>query len=779
MLCSIATCLPDAISGASGKYLNRIAISIHMGRAPSKRTRSSGLVAPVISVPAPPSPTMASEELLFGSRSRVHFLPQHLFVAEGSATNATLATIRVGNPSRDTAVLLLAFDAPPVVDFLRNRPDSLSTPHLYRGKVEVRPSLPLPAEFRVFYDAKLCAFYVKLNCAPDARYRLKPASSPLTSPVTKVSVEADGTSVISPGTIVKRSSLTASLWSHMGEVVAATYNSQEGDCGSIVYTIDGPAGIHIGSASISSGKYNFYKPFGRPLSLGRQESVSGPRHQARFIREGLGSVRVRKGDLVHDIVWETKQAPKAAGSGKKVAKVKKEGIVGMSPAPSDYLGPRSSTPRDTVTAYVETLVNPWSTEIVRLPDRVVTPTAVAKFFANRTYSLANVASNGPNFLFGLNTRLNAAVPGSIYGTSSAALNSSGGLLTYAPEYACNPGNILTPIQWGSGSYANPSVKFGNALTGLDFIAGASAWGDDYGTSLTGTTPYISAYRALAAAIRVRIVGLPASQFMTPGKIYFAQVRYDREDLPITEQDFVVLEQKGRATHVSADAVREAGSKTVFMAPDGEEKFGMSSNLLPAPGLLITGSGSTSMARVFPDVSYATTQGSPLASIIPYTTAALTPTTSGVSGGADSANADSTTVLLVAYFGASDGVVLEVDYALVIEYIPNKSAPAGVDAHVQLPDSQAMDSIFSAAAVCTQARPMLIQAPGDKTISSIMPGFNGAHGEAARVRTELSKIARRRVGGTTNESWYLDIARALLPVASSWVGSWLDKKSSSK
>jgi len=295
-------------------------------------------------------------------------------------------------------------------------------------------------------------------------------------------------------------------------------------------------------------------------------------------------------------------------------------------------------------------------------------------------------------------------------------------------------------------------------TGGAWVSGESAWGDDFGTSSSGTTPYVSAYRTLASAMRIRIVGLPSGQFMTPGKIYFAQVRYDQEDLPVTEQDFVVLEQKGRASHVSADAVREAGSKTVYWTPDGAEKFGMTSNFILSPGLTESTASSPSTFRVFPDVPNAVSGSKALSAIIPYRSSAYVSSgipTGGWQDNPDSANADSTSVLLIAYFGAQNGVVVEVNYANIIEYIPNKSSPAGVEALTQLPSSRAMDEIFSAAAVCSVARPMLIQSSGDKTISVPSPSGSKAHTEAVAVRRKL--VSRARAGtGAVAETFLGDL-----------------------
>jgi len=320
------------------------------------------------------------------------------------------------------------------------------------------------------------------------------------------------------------------------------------------------------------------------------------------------------------------------------------------------------------------------------------------------------------------------------------------------------------------------MRYGNLAGAFDNNSGLGPWGDDFGPSLAKTVSFMSAYRTLSMAIRVRIVGLPSGQFMTPGKIYFAQIRCDHSDLPVTEQDFVTLEQLGRASHVSADAVREAGSKTIFYTPDGLNKFAMTSNFLPpagvfanhdielpAPGLPLTPSMGI---RMFPGSAPSTpvVGAPPLPSnftrnIIPYlargnshTVSATASDTQAIGLTSDSANADSTTFLFMAYFGAQDGVVLEVDYATIVEYIPSKSSPGGIEAVIQLPDSTAMDSIFSSAAVLAEARPVMIQKQGDLTISSAMGPAPHAR-EAASVRNRLVSMASKARGSSYREGFW--------------------------
>lgn len=628
-----------------------------------------------------------------------------------------------------------------------------------------------------------------------------------------------------------------------GSVVGVTYNSESGYCGSIVYGLDGPVGIHIGFVDPSvqgrgvnlmwcpdyvdesplrsaigyscvPDKFATIKPLSdpnarlRPVAKSKHKiasasALAGPVFpgEARSRKRDLTATprgRHGKGESGHlqagardlrlavtksSFHWESSAA---AGAGKayftrgpqprsgsnlggpvlakkKLGK-KEAGIVSMSPASSDYLGSTRASSGNIVANFVSTMIDPWSSSPTRLPDCTVAPTAIAKFFANRTYTIANTAATsfGPNLLFGMNNRLSMAGVGALVNSEATAFvnTTAGAVVSVGEIYDTAPGTIMTPIQWGGKSsgadYSNPYVNFTNSAGG-GWGAGQGVWGDDFGSSLSSTLPYISAYRTLASAIRVRIVGLPSSQFMTPGKIYFAQVRYDLEDLPVTEQDFVVLEQLGRASHVSADAVRASGSKTIFYTPDGSEKFNMTSNFVLAPGVMPTwlnGSSPGVCIKKFPTPTSAYNAGCPiLQTIVPYSTSGLITTPgvkNAVADGPDSANADSTMLLVVAYFGASDGVVLEVDYAHVIEYIPNKSSPAGVECMVQLPSSSAMDAIYSASAISAQAKPVMIQSAGDATVGSISP-LTPSSESRSRVIRGVERAAVRS-SGKSEDMW---------------------------
>jgi hypothetical protein len=106
---------------------------------------------------------------------------------------------------------------------------------------------------------------------------------------------------------------------------------------------------------------------------------------------------------------------------------------------------------------------------------------------------------------------------------------------------------------------------------------------------------------------------------------------------------------------------------------------------------------------------------------------------GIAADQDARNADSTMLLVVGIFGAVDGVVVEVDYAQIHEYVATPQAPPGISSCVQLRNSAAMDAIFGAASVIAQHRGQMFQAPGDKTIMSVPRG--GLFAAESRVSAE--------------------------------------------
>jgi len=551
--------------------------------------------------------------------------------------------------------------------------------------------------------------------------------------------------------------------------------SRPGDCGSLVVSHDGVVGLHCGTLIHKGVRVNAYYPFNLP---------GLPTHDLEVAKEHFPfrqSGKARPADVRVVNKQKSKQSTPATlprpSSGPildppvKVAGVSKEAsIVSMSPAPSTIASRDVTAVSANTARYIELLMNPWAASPVRLPDHVVTPTSLARFVANRTYQLTPTSSTsfGTNLLFAMTNRLCTPGDASDGGVAveSISCGSIGSSAAGIATYSYTPGSIMVPQQWGSGGFTDPHI----AMAPISPISlNAGPWADGFGTSMQTTVGFIAAYRTLSMAMRVRIIGLPTGQFMTPGVVYFAQVRMNHSDLPVTQQDFVQLEQLGRASHVSADAIREAGSKTLFYSPDGPQKFSMTSNFVAPPGVFgpadatgwvpaVPGAG----VRYFPGAPAVVQKATDFTrNIVPYLSQSNTNLPSSTPDSlrvatvdaTDAANADSSTLLVMAYFGIQEGVVLEVDYAHIVEYIPNNSAPAGIEAVVQLPDSAAMDSIFASAAVMTEARPVLIQQPGDLTLVSAVRGGPSPTREAVAARNRLTSQALRSRGSAYREGFW--------------------------
>jgi len=303
----------------------------------------------------------------------------------------------------------------------------------------------------------------------------------------------------------------------------------------------------------------------------------------------------------------------------------------------------------------------------------------------------------------------------------------------------SPGCIMKPLQFHESGSPLTEPHFFNRLDGG---SDGQVWADDYGEQQKATIGFTSSYRLMGMGVRVRVIGLPSGQFMTPGKIYFAQVRWHTDDVPILEEDFVQLERLGRGTHVSMDAVRASGSKTFYAVPDSADKFEMSSSFYPAPGIVnvgdFVGVGPRD-DRIFTTLKWVNGAGvSNYAAICPYNVAGV-PNSSTIStqDATDQQVADQTQLIVVGCFGLQDGVVLEVDYASNYEVVPTSSAPPGVETSIQLPDSLAMDEIFAGVAMAAAVRPQLLQADGDRTITDVP---TSAFGDTAEARVARSRAA---------------------------------------
>lgn len=127
------------------------------------------------------------------------------------------------------------------------------------------------------------------------------------------------------------------------------------------------------------------------------------------------------------------------------------GLVGMAPAPSDNLNHASHVgfAGDIVGQYVEMVVNPWSSSLMRLPDTCITPTALAKFYANRTYTIrsGSTASYGTSMILGLHSRMSVHGANGPYESSNSYQTAAAPTLTQnIPVYDYAPGDIMVPQQ---------------------------------------------------------------------------------------------------------------------------------------------------------------------------------------------------------------------------------------------------------------------------------------------------------------------------------------------
>jgi hypothetical protein len=292
---------------------------------------------------------------------------------------------------------------------------------------------------------------------------------------------------------------------------------------------------------------------------------------------------------------------------------------------------------------------------------------------------------------------------------------------------------IAPYDYTPGCILEPT-KLKNDGASADPLGGSAVgpWSDDYGVQMQQPLRWTAKYRTTAMAIRVRIVGLPTGAFMAPGKIYCAQINWQQDEWPMSEQQFVDLERLGRASHCSLDQVRASGSKTWFMCHDDPAKFNMKSSFLPAAGTISAGDlygpgfGTQGVRRFF-----AYTAATAQERFIPYRSAGANVLSGSLAIGdaQDEFNANTTSVLVVGLFGLTNGVVIETDYALSVEAIATKNAPPGIDMRVQLPNSLAMDAISAASYAVAQSRVSAFQARGDLFIAQERAGGGSGHAES--------------------------------------------------
>jgi len=499
-------------------------------------------------------------------------------------------------------------------------------------------------------------------------------------------------------------------------------------------------------------------------------------NQRRKVAEARARVSARKTALKRRL---TKRRAERKPKGKiKSSRPKRrvESFVSSAASGSDGLYPgagagASSVSMNGLEKYSTVMMNPWvdSSFFTRYPDEVITPTAMAGFFANRTYTMTS-SSTAPIKSFFLRTRLQTYsedLPVTDLGEAITIQNGAT-LAALHGVYRYTPGciaalDMFAPTPASAVSTISP--------IGISPAPNQVAWGDDYGSELARWLPLQAAYRTTACAVRVRVIGLPTNTFLSPGKIYFLQLKWRADEVPMSEQDLVDLERLGRGSHVSLDQVRENGSKTLFYVPDSPDKFRMSSATLPAPGVFLetTNTGAQVLGKkVFPwmrDVLTDYVNTAPARWVVPYDpNATYGGSSSSTSETYDLQNAaDEEAILAIYYVGSQDGVVLEVDYAHVVEFIPTTEAAGIITTDICLPNSQARDAILTASGMAARLRPSIIQSPVDTT--SVVPTAERSFGrgtaertlrpEAARVPMAVARAARVSAESFWDFDWLKD------------------------
>jgi len=400
-------------------------------------------------------------------------------------------------------------------------------------------------------------------------------------------------------------------------------------------------------------------------------------------------------------------------------------------ATTDYMGQSDYSLREGGSAVVKALVNAMLDPIgdsspMRLPDRGCAPTATFRYVTNWTRTVTNTSTDGSNILFALQPTQ------SVYdtfgpldsGANYVATPSVAASAVLSP-YAYSPGNICSGVQ-----YDDPTAGF----VMIDGSAPRGPWDLDFGEQQQTTTQWMAGNRTLSGCLRVRITGYPDNTFLPGGICYSAHVPMHAGSMPLTEQDFIELERLGLASHVSLGEVQASGSKTQLLIPHTEEALRFNSSFFPPCGMfylknIATGTGSLPLpvpaqqfsgTRLYPgfsEVSAASGAIKPSQLFIPYDTVNSIPGgAQGVNGAADSLAARTLSVLVVAFFGVKDGTQFELSAALNGEYTTKINTPSGVVTEVMLPDSNAVDRLFCAAAVLNRSMPRAFAMPGDVTVS---------------------------------------------------------------
>lgn len=211
----------------------------------------------------------------------------------------------------------------------------------------------------------------------------------------------------------------------------------------------------------------------------------------------------------------------------------------------------------------------------------------------------------------------------------------------------------------------------------------------YGSAVFDYSNWLTFYdvgsvsRTLAAAIKVRVVGLPASTFMAPGRLYFLQAS-DFECMqdnnapsgPSPSLNTQLFDLPATVAAASRPTILEANAIAAVRAGKGfsltlqeilDSKSGATVPFLPV------GPGSFVYTPNPGDVTVFASSYTPLA---------------------DRYDLAQNQNLIVLGFGILQSTVLQFDYAAVVEYVPEASAAGIIATNITPPDSAERESILT-------------------------------------------------------------------------------------
>jgi len=339
------------------------------------------------------------------------------------------------------------------------------------------------------------------------------------------------------------------------------------------------------------------------------------------------------------------------------------------------------------------VLNPFRDEGYRYPDETIVPTGMVHLVDSVTWTMPSTGSTG-NFTTALQAK-------------PVRTTSNGGPPIPAPGQP-NPFTISPPNPFAVG-------------TGLSPIPTS-----DYGANQTSWANLSAIDRTLASAIRVRMVGLPPSQFMPAGSLYFLQLQ---------REEFFQIAAPGGLQDYNGEALAmqmvTAGKGFVVTVNELNHSDGVCMPLLPQGPMSYVFSDTDSYGAAY---SGATAGTSTVVSAPPY--------------------------IVVVGYGIPPGSVLRFDYTHWIEYIPETTAAGLISTAVCPPSYQEREAVSrvaqtvqsqiagkssirdvagllsdnSAVAAGTLARSALGMMPGGSAIASILgsgarslsaPGWLGA------------------------------------------------------